>query len=267
VTSALDRIGNQEQPPTVAGMIQSLRPELARALPKHMDADRLARIALTLVRRDAMEAAKTGRRDTLAGCSPESFAGCLLTAAALGLEPGIGGEAYVVPYGKEATLIVGYQGLAKLYFQHPLAKHLDAQAVREADEFDYAYGLEPFLRHKPARGDRGPVVYYYAVASLSTGASAFVVLTPDEVKALRAGKVGPQGKIADPMDWMGRKTALRQLVKLLPKSATLVRALDVDERPGSELRAEAEPARELEAPPGVDTSTGEIAEAAPDATS
>jgi recombination protein RecT len=257
VTSTLDRIGNQEPPrQTVAGMIQALRPELARALPKHMDADRLARVALTLVRRDP----------ALADCDPYSFAGALLTAAALGLEPGVGGEAYLVAYKKECTLIVGYQGLAKLYFQHPLAKHLDAQAVHEADDFDYAYGLEPFLRHKPARGDRGPVVYYYAVASLSTGASAFVVLTPDEVKALRAGKVGPQGKIADPMDWMGRKTALRQLVKLLPKSATLVRALDVDERPGSELRAEVEPARELEAPAGVDTSTGEIAEAATDAT-
>jgi phage RecT family recombinase len=173
---------------------------------------------------------------SLADCSPESFAGALLTAAALGLEPGVNQEAYLVPYKGECTLIVGYQGYAKLFWQHPLAKHLDAHAVHENDEFDYAYGLAQYLRHKPARGDRGKITDYYAVAELSTGASAFVVLTADEVKALRGGKVGPSGKIPDPMHWMERKTALRQLVKLLPKSTNLVAALAVDEQRGGAAR-------------------------------
>jgi recombination protein RecT len=214
--------------PSVGQFIQTLRPEIQRALPKGMDADRIARLALTVVRRD----------DKLAACAPESFAGALLTAAALGLEPGINGEAYLVAYRGECTLIVGYQGLAKLFWQHPLANHLDAQAVHENDEFDYAYGLEPYLSHKPATGERGKVVAYYAVASLTTGAKAFIVLTPEEVKALRGGKTGSNGGIPDPMHWMERKTALRQLFKLVPKSATLSRALDADEKTGTELRRE-----------------------------
>jgi recombination protein RecT len=239
--------------PTVGQFIQRLVPEIARALPKHMDADRIARLALTVVRKD----------QALARCQPESFAGALLTASALGLEPGVNGEAYLVAYKNECTLIVGYQGFAKLFWQHPMAKHLDAQAVHEKDDFDYAYGLEPFLRHKPARGDRGAITDYYAVASLTSGARVFVVLSVDEVKKLRNGKVGSNGGIPDPMHWMERKTALRQLVKMLPKSTALAHALDADEKTGTELRNEqlpaiAPPSSQTELPPGVDGATGEV---------
>lgn len=264
--SALDTVGRQQQPPSVASFIQQLRPEIARALPKHMDADRIARLALTVLRTDEAAAKKRGKPgDALVNCKPESFAGALLTASALGLEPGINGEAYLVAYKGEATLIVGYQGYAKLFWQHPLAQHLDAQAVHEHDDFDYAYGLDPYLRHKPALGERGKVTAYYAVAALSTGAKVFVVISPEEAKALRGGKVGVSGSIPDPMHWMERKTALRQLFKLLPKSPTLSRALDSDERTGTELRAQSaavidQPPVAIEAPAVVDTDTGVIVE-------
>jgi len=168
--------------------------------------------------------------------------------------------------------------LAKLFYQHPLARNLDAQAVYENDDFDFAYGTTTYLKHRPALKDRGPIVAFYAVATLSTGASAFVVLTPDEVKALRGGKVGPQGKIADPQKWMERKTALRQLVKLLPKAAGLQAAMAVDEQSGSELARrgvvkailEDDSIPELPSPldeddedvppANVDTATGEVRE-------
>lgn len=221
------------KPPTIAQVIKRMEPEIARALPRGLDADRVARLALTCVR-------QTPR---LADCTPQSFAGALLTAAALGLEPGVNGEAYLVPYrdGRarttECQLIIGYQGMAKLFFQHPLASDLDAQTVYSRDEFDYAYGTDAFLRHRPASGDRGDVTCYYAVARLSTGASKFVVLTPDEVKELRRGKVGPSGDIPDPQRWMEKKTAVRQLVKLLPKSAQMAVAMKVDEEVGSTLNA------------------------------
>lgn len=245
----------QGGPQTIGSLITRMQGEIARALPKHMDADRMARIALTAVRRDP----------ALERCSPASFMGALLTAAQLGLEPGVSGEAYLVAYKQECTLIVGYQGYAKLFWQHPMAKHLDAQAVYERDEFDYAYGLEPFLRHKPALGDRGDVVAYYAVASLTSGASAFVVLSPEDVRALR-GSTGPNGKIKDPMHWMARKTAVRQLVKLLPKSADLARAIEADDKVRTDLNEDAidlpmaAPMQQIEPSEQgpVDTGTGEI---------
>lgn len=274
------------QPPaTIGQLIQAMRGELARALPRHMDADRLARVALTALR----------KTPALAGCSQDSFAGALLTAAQLGLEPGVNGECYLIPYGKECTFVIGYQGFVKLFWQHPMAQNIDCHAVYRGDEFDFAYGLKPFLTHKPkidGPRTRDDVIYYYAVASLTTGGSAFVVLTPEQVFALRK-KEGPNGNIADPMLWMERKTAVRQLVKLLPKSANLVKALTVDEQDGSRLYAERLAERQLdqqmpqrqiegeavvptdehttgvvtppesEAPPGVDPETGEVAQEQP----
>lgn len=223
------RATQEAQRPTLVQVVQRMQPEIARALPKHMDADRMARLALTCLR----------QTPGLASCSPESFAAALLTSSALGLEPNVNGEAYLVPFGTECTLIVGYMGFAKLFWQHPLAKHLDAQAVYEHDNFDYAYGLEPYLRHRPARGDRGDIIYYYAVASLTTGASVFEVMTPEEIanvrKAAAARRRGPQ--IADPQHWMERKTVIRQLVKRLPRSTAMNAALAFDEHSGSELAA------------------------------
>lgn len=226
------------EPPSIGKIIERMQPELRRALPKGMDADRMARLALTVLRQSEMQAQAAGKPHmSLASCSPQSFAGALMTAAALGLEPGVNGEAYLVPYKRECQLIIGYQGYAKLFWQNPLARHLDAQAVYANDEFDYEYGLTPSLRHKPARGERGEVIYYYAVATLSTGGSSFVVLTPGEVKKLRGGKVGTSGNIDDPMRWMERKTVLRQLIKTLPRSTQLNAAMNADEELGTSLRA------------------------------
>ncbi|WP_280304896.1 recombinase RecT [Nocardia neocaledoniensis] len=219
----------------VAGYLTRIQGEIQRALPRHMDADRMARLTLTAIR----------KTPNLALCTEASFAGALLTASALGLEPGVEGECYLVPYKNfnkrtesttmECQLIVGYQGYTKLYYATPMAGSIDAQPVYENDDFDYELGTRAYLRHKPARGDRGEIVDYYALATLTSGATPFVVLSPEQVKELRGGKVGPSGDIADPLRWMERKTALRQLVKLLPKSPTLAAAAAVDERGGEEL--------------------------------
>jgi recombination protein RecT len=228
---------------SIGSMIQSLRPEIGRALPRGMDADRMARLALTVLR----------QTPALAQCSPQSFAGALLTAAALGLEPGVNGEAYLVPYKRECQLIIGYQGMAKLFWQNPLARHLDAQAVHANDLFEYEYGLTPVLKHRPCNGDRGDIIYYYAVATLSTGGSSFIVLTPAEVRKLRG--TSRASSIDDPMHWMERKTALRQLIKTLPRSTMLNAAVTVDEEMGTSLRSR-KVAESL-----VDTDTGEIHDA------
>jgi recombination protein RecT len=208
------------KPRTIFALIKEQQGEIARALPKHMSADRVARLAMTALR-------KTPK---LQSCEPLSFLGSVMTAAALGLEPEVNGEAYLVPYGRECQLIIGYQGWCKLYWQHPLAKRLEAEAVHARDFFEWQKGTGAYIHYRPALADRGEVVAYYGLAELTTGASIFEVLAPAQVQALRGGKVGPKGDIADPMRWMERKTALKQALKLLPKSVQLVNATIVDER-------------------------------------
>lgn len=213
--------------PALAQFVEEMRGELARALPEHISPERVARIALTELRRVRH----------LAECTQASFGGALMTCAQLGLEPGGAiGEAYLLPfYNREARayevqLIIGYQGMIKLFWQHPLAAGLDAQVVYEGDEFDYAYGLDPVLRHVPSMtADRGKPVAYYAVARLKNGGSAFVVLSPGDVERVRQrSKAKSSGPWRTDYDAMAKKTAIRQLFKLLPKSAELAHAVAHD---------------------------------------
>lgn len=70
--------GQQAAAPTVVQLVNRMGPEIQRALPKHLDGERVARLALTEIRKNP----------ALGECKPESFVGALLTAAAAGVEVG-----------------------------------------------------------------------------------------------------------------------------------------------------------------------------------
>ncbi|CAM5607907.1 hypothetical protein GCM10010329_17160 [Streptomyces spiroverticillatus] len=241
--------------PTLVQFVQSMRGEIARALPAHVaNPERIARIALTELR----------RVEHLAECTQESFGGALMTCAQLGLEPGGAlGEAYLLPFWNkkvrayEVHLVIGYQGMIRLFWQHPAAAGLATHTVHENDEFAFEYGLTPVLRHKPARSNRGRPTDYYAVATMANGGSAFVVFSVEDVEAIRQrSKARDFGPWATDYDAMARKTCIRQLFKLLPKSSELARAVAHDEG----VRRDASP-EGLDVPP--DYVEGEVVEQAP----
>lgn len=209
----------KNEKPTLAQLIQQMRPEIARALPNQMNPDRMARIATTVIR----------QTPALARCTPESFLGALLTASQLGLEPGPIGEAYLVPYGQVCTFVPGYRGLIKLARNSGQLRDIWAEVVFANDTFRYSLGLHRDLVHEPATGDRGKPVAVYAAAQLVDGGTPFVVMTVDEVEAIRgrsrAGKNGPWVT-----DWnaMAKKTVVKQLMKWLPLSAEVAAATALD---------------------------------------
>lgn len=205
--------------PSLAQLINRMKPEMSRALPKHMDPDRMARIALTVLK----------QTPKLGECNPQSFLGALMTAAQVGLEPGPLGEAYLVPYGREVTFVPGYRGLVKLAWQSNQLSSIAAHVVHENDNFDFSYGLEPTLVHKPALRDRGEVIAAYAVATFKHGGNAFEIMSVDDIDAIRrrsrAANSGPWVT-----DWaqMARKTVLKRLSKWLPLSPEFADALHRD---------------------------------------
>ncbi|MGC9541580.1 recombination protein RecT [Streptomyces sp. UG1] len=247
--------GAVAQQPNLVQFVQSMRGEIARALPAHVaNPERIARIALTELR----------RVEHLAECTQESFGGALMTCAQLGLEPGGAlGEAYLLPFWNkrvrayEVQLVIGYQGMIRLFWQHPAAAGLAAHTVYENDEFEFEYGLDPVLRHKPARSDRGRPTDYYAVAKMANGGSAFVVMSVEDVEAIRQrSKSRDSGPWSTDYDAMARKTVIRQLFKLLPKSPELARAVAHDEGVRRDMSPEG-----LDTPP--DYIEGEVVEQAP----
>jgi len=197
---------------TVFDQINDMKGELARALPKHMDADRIARIATTVIK----------QTPALGRCTPVSLLGALMTASQLGLEPGPLGEAYLVPYGTTVTFIPGYRGLIKLAWQSGQVKNIAAHVVYENDDFDYGFGLEPTLEHKPSMRDRGAPIAVYAVVKFMNGGHAFDVMSVADVEAIRArSKAGKSGPWVTDWAEMAKKTVIKRVLKMVPLSSEL----------------------------------------------
>jgi len=215
VSSALAKRQN-----TIGGLIEGLKPQIARALPKHMEPDRLARIALTVVRQNPK----------LAECNPESFLGALMTCAQLGLEPGPLGHAYLVPYGNEVTFIPGYRGLIELARRSGIVRRFVGRAVHAHDEFDYEYGLFESLKHKPALGEPGDFTHAYAVLWVSGADPDFEVMNKPQIDAVRArSRASKNGPWVSDYEEMAKKTVIRRLAKRAPMSVEFVQAVNNDE--------------------------------------
>lgn len=216
-------------------MITKFKSEIERALPKHLTADRMCRIALTEFRKNPK----------LANCDPRSVFAAVIQSAQLGLECGLMGEASLVPYKSECQLIPGYTGLMKLATNTGKVKDIYAHEVRENDTFELTFGLDRTLKHIPLQGkggfpateeERGQVVGYYAVGVLADGSRTFQAMSIQEVNKIRdksngyknAVRYGNQSVWNDYPVEMGKKTVIRRICKYLPKSPELAIALSLD---------------------------------------
>lgn len=201
---------------------------MAAALPKHITAERMARVALSAAT----------KRPELLDCDPNTFISAMLECATLGLEPEVAGQCWILPYGKTATFIPGYRGLLQLAWRSGELATMGAEVVYEKDVFKYAK-YPPDLVHVPFRGeDRGEKVAAYAHAKLKNGGEMWIVMEAHEIEAIKrrspaAKKQSSPWNHADDVVWMWKKTVLRQLLKLLPMSVEVQRVIDNDERADS----------------------------------
>lgn len=211
---------------TIAGLLEQMKSEIARCLPKHLTPERMARIALTELR-------KTPK---LQECEPLSFIAAIMQASQLGLEPGVLGACYLIPFfngktGKtECNFIPGYRGFLDLARRSGQIISLTAHSVFENDEFIYEYGLEEKLVHRPTLNDKGSLVAVYSVARLKDGGYQFEVMSKKEVDEIRQqSKSGNAGPWVTHYEQMAKKTILRKLFKWLPCSIEMQKAVVLDE--------------------------------------
>lgn len=216
----------------VRALLEKAKPQIALALPKHMTADRMMRVALTAIL----------RTPKLLECDQASLGAAIITCAQLGLEPDpLLGHAHLVPFRNrrrgvtEVTVILGYKGLMKLARNSGEIATIDAHAVRKHDTFKYAYGLKPTLYHVPSQGPPSdePATHYYAVATWKSGGGQFIVMTAAEVDAHRdrfVKNIDDDSPWRSDYDAMAMKTCIRMLAKYLPASVELQRAAALDEQ-------------------------------------
>jgi recombination protein RecT len=226
-----DRGSDKNKPKTISQWIEAMKPEIEKALPKVITVDRFARMALTAVRVNPK----------LAQCTPMSLMAALMQAAQLGLEPNTPlGQAYLIPYGDQAQFQIGYKGMIDLAHRSGQFRSIYAHAVHEKDDFDYQYGLNQDLKHKPAVKDRGEVVGYYAVYHLLNGGYGFIYMSREEVEK-HAQKYSPAVKWGWESPWetefdeMAKKTVLKKLLKYAPVSVEFTREIAQDETIKNEI--------------------------------
>lgn len=206
---------------SIMDLVTQSKEQFEIALPKHMTGERFTRIALTELRKNPK----------LMNCDPTSLLGALMTSAQLGLEPGVLGQAYLIPYGNTCQFQISYKGMIELLRRSGQLKDLYAYPVYENDTFEITYGLNRDLVHKPVLKDRGSVQGYYAVAKLTDGTVAFEYMTMDEVlsHAKQFSKTFSSGPWKTSFDAMAFKTVVKQLMKWLPVSVEALNGTEKDE--------------------------------------
>lgn len=208
-----------------SAFLEKLKPQLAVALPRHMNADRMSRLALTAFSTNA----------DLQLCTPQSIAGSIMTAAQLGLEPGINGQGYLIPYKGQCTFVPGWKGLVDLVARSGRAT-VWTGIVYPGDQFEYQLGDSPFCRHVPsgdAQDDGAEFTNAYAIGRVRDSSMAVIeVWSRAKVqKHLKQyNKVGSRHYALsneNNLEMYARKVALLQVLKYMPASIELANAIDI----------------------------------------
>ena len=211
--------------PTLRDFLVAARPKLGEVCARHLPADRLVRLAVAAI----------SRTPKLAECTPQSVLASVFVAGRLGLEPdGVLGGAYLVPFGRECQLIIGYRGLVDLAIRSGKVRSVVSRVVHAKDKFRVTLGLDDSIKHVPTDDeDPGLWTHVYAVATLADGTRQFEVMSRRQVLAIReksrAKNNGPWANIeAEDGKEMARKTVVKRLAKSLPLSTEFAAALALD---------------------------------------
>lgn len=206
---------------SIFSIIEKAKPQFELSAPKGANVERNVRALVTLIK----------ATPALQNCDPASLMSCALRVMDLGLELNAAlGQAYIIPYGQQAQLQIGYKGMIALAKRSGEVSSVTAREVYSNDKFSFSYGIDDHLHHEPALKDRGELIAVYALAKMKDGGTQFEVLSKDEVDKIRN-----TSKMKNSMPWtqfygeMARKTAIRRLFKHLSISVEINEAIAIDE--------------------------------------
>lgn len=211
----------------IRALLEKSRAQMALALPKHLTADRLLRVAMTSIQKNPK----------LLDCTPQSLLACVMTCAQLGLEPDqFLGQAYLVPFKNKngtiiCTLIPGYRGYIALARRSGEVQSVSSQAVYSKDQFILQYGIEEKLIHIPAEGERGDFKGAYVVFKYKDGSYSFDYMAKNDIdKVRKRSKSAEDGPWVTDYEEMSKKTVIKRHVKLAPLSVEFAHAAALEDR-------------------------------------
>lgn len=209
------------------------------------DVERIARVTYSVLHRNPK----------LIECTPFSLLNGIVLGHQLGLMFGTS-EVSLVPYGTEATLIIGYQGKAKLALQSGIVTSIEAEVVHVADSWEYWRDQDGLhMLHKPnwaAREDitEDTIIGAYCQMGIKGGTIQTRFVSIGEILKARASSRGynyqkSKGRTDNPwmthFSEMALKTAVHRASKLIPQTPGLAKANaleDADQGAGDTVLAE-----------------------------
>ena len=207
------------------------RDEVMSALPAHVPFERFERNFSNAVMREPK----------LLRCDPRIVFRevCKIAALGLVLDPQLGEAYLIVDRNNDVQARIGYRGLMKLSHQSGKVSTIYAHDICQNDRCEISLGTEKRISHRPDfTQPRGPALAYYAVVQFKDGATDFEPMSIAEINAIRdrsdaykAFKGGFIKKTPWDSDYgeMAKKTALRRLLKRVPMSPDLERALAMED--------------------------------------
>ena len=203
----------------------AMKEQIARALPAHVSPERMIRIATTALLRNPK----------LQECTQESFAECLLRASAMGLEPD-GYRSHLIPFRDNrsgntiCTLIIDYKGVVELALRNGDIDKIHADVVCDNDIFEENLG--EITKHViDRRKERGKPYAVYAMVWRKNGSRQAVVMSRDEVEAIRKrSKSASNGPWVTDWSEMAKKTVFKRLAKWITLSPEIREHLAEEER-------------------------------------
>lgn len=230
-----------QQPKTFADLVKSegYKTQLAQALPKGLTAERMVRVVLTAI----------NKTPKLLECTKESLWLAVLNCASLGLFPDALGRAYLIPYGKECQLIIGYKGLIDLAYRSERVASIQLVVVRKGDKFKREPLANPPIQHEiidAENSETRPMTHVYSVVYLKDCLVPSIdVMSKSEIDAIRKrSKSSGSGPWVTDYEEMAKKTVFRRHSKVLPMSAELAQALTADgDQVDHDINVETSPSR------------------------
>ena len=212
--SVIQKIPAQQSIGGLGAVLNSKLNQIKSVVASTVTAEKMARIALNELRKNDY-LAKTALNN------PDSFINSVMQASHLGLEIGGAlGQAYLVPFKNEVTMIPGYRGLLTLARRSGFITSIKAEMVYENDTFELELGIDTKVVHKPLlTGERGKPKLVYMVAHFTDGGYHFEWMSIEEVNKIRKrSPSGEKGPWVTDYEQMALKTVIRRGWKYLPMS-------------------------------------------------
>lgn len=208
-----------KKPSDMMAYLQKSKAAVEMALPKHLNPDRMLRLALTCF----------STTPKLRECTAQSILASVVVASQLGLEPGVAGQGYLIPYKNTCTFVPGWQGLVGLLNNSGRATAWTG-CVFEGDIWDFQLGSNPKCVHIPGPnfGDEEKIKWVYACGKVNGSEQPVVEAWPIArvwKHRDRFNKVGRSHYSFAHPEMYARKVVLLQVLKYMPRSVELQNAI------------------------------------------